>query len=113
MKTNKKTYMVVFSLLTLLFLPSSMFQTANAQEAGDGAKEVVLKIEGMRCITCPATVKTALKRLPGVVDVEVSFKEKTATVKYEEDKVTVERLIKAVKDSGYGASVSPGAGGGS
>ncbi|VAX30930.1 hypothetical protein MNBD_NITROSPIRAE02-1169 [hydrothermal vent metagenome] len=105
MKSFIKTRKMFLSVFIFLFLLS---YTGYAWSAQGNLKKVTLKIEGMRCITCPATIKAALKRLPGVINVAVSYKEKTATVRYEKDKVTVEQMIKAIKNSGYGAEVLPG-----
>ncbi len=58
-----------------------------------------LKIEGMMCEHCVAHVKSALEKLNGTSNVEVSLKEKKATL--EVDNVTDEELIKAVEEAGY------------
>ncbi|GBE36129.1 mercuric transport protein periplasmic component precursor [bacterium BMS3Bbin07] len=108
MKNTIQIRKTVRSVFILVFLLSSVVYTGYAWSAQGNLKKVTLKIEGMRCITCPATIKAALKRLPGVINVAVSYKEKTATVQYEKDKVTVEQMIKAIKNSGYGAEVLPG-----
>ncbi|MEC4685728.1 MAG: heavy metal-associated domain-containing protein [Nitrospirota bacterium] len=112
MKSIIKTRKMFLSVFILLFLLSSAVYTGYAWSAQGNLKKVILKVEGMRCITCPATVKAALKRLPGVINVDVSYREKTATVRYRKDEVTVEQLIKAIKNSGYGAEVLPGINGG-
>ncbi|GBD98794.1 copper chaperone CopZ [bacterium BMS3Abin07] len=104
MKTTiqiRRTVRLVFILAFLLF---PMVYTNSAWSAQGNLKQVTLKVEGMYCAACPATVRLALKRLPGVVNAKVSYKEKKATVLYREDKVTVAQMIKAIKDSGYGAS---------
>lgn len=64
-----------------------------------------LKVEGMTCASCSVTVKTALKKLDGVRDAQVSAKEKRARVTYDPARVTPERMVQAVKDAGYDASV--------
>ncbi|HEC97098.1 MAG TPA: mercuric transport protein periplasmic component [Nitrospirae bacterium] len=108
MKNTIQIRKTVRSVFILVFLLSAVVYTSYAWSAQGNFKKVILKIEGMRCITCPITIKAALKKLPGVINVDVSYKEKTATVQYNKDKVTVAQMIKAIKNSGYGAEVLPG-----
>ncbi len=103
MKTStqiRRAFRLVF-ILAFLLLP--MVYTHNAWSAQGNLKQVTLRVEGMYCAACPATVRLALKRLPGVVNAKVSYKEKKATISYQPEKVTVEQMIKAIKNSGYGA----------
>jgi mercuric transport protein len=94
---------LIFIMAGLLFvtLPENIAMSSEAT-----VKKVTLKVEGMSCGSCPATVKSALKRLPGVIGADVSYKEKKATVSYHEDKVTVEQTIKAIEDAGYHADLN-------
>lgn len=61
----------------------------------------VLDIPGMYCSLCPVTVKKALERVPGVLEAKADFSSRTAEVRYDPDKVSPERLAKAVSDAGY------------
>lgn len=75
-----------------------MFLTANSVWGVEGKmKEIILKVDGMTCPSCPPMVKTALKRLDGVNEADVSYKEAKAVVRYQEGKVTVEQMIKAIE----------------
>ena len=47
-------------------------------------------------------VKKALEGLKGVKRAEVSFKEKLARVTYEKGVATVEQMVEAVKETGFG-----------
>ena len=58
-------------------------------------------VQGMTCAHCQAAVTKALKGVPGVAAVEVDLQGKRAQVGYGADKVTVERLAKAVEEAGY------------
>ncbi len=102
----------IYRMVVLIFVIASLLPftvSMNYVWGSEGAiKQVTLKVEGMTCASCPATVKAALKRLPGVVKVDVSFKEAKATVSYYEGKVTVEQMIKAIEDVGYYAGLIPG-----
>lgn len=59
-----------------------------------------LKIEGMMCPHCEATVKSALEEVDGVLSAEVSHTEGKAEVTLSKD-VPLEALQKAVEDKGY------------
>ena len=93
----------IFVLAGILFIP-----VINSVWGSEAAKQVTLKVDGMTCASCPATVKAALKRLHGVVNADVSFREAKATVSYYEGKVTVEQMIKAIEDVGYHAYLITG-----
>lgn len=62
--------------------------------------EKTIKIEGMMCPHCEATVKKALEELDGVTQAVASHKNGTAVVTLEKD-VPFETLKKAVEDKGY------------
>jgi copper chaperone CopZ len=66
--------------------------------------QINLNITGMNCSHCVITVTKTLSREKGVkkVNVDLDKNEAVVTVK---DNVTPESLIKAVENSGYGASV--------
>ncbi len=60
-----------------------------------------LSISGMNCASCAGRVDKALNQLEGVNEVAVNLASDSAEIKA--DNVTVEQLIKAVKDAGYDA----------
>ena len=66
-------------------------------------KEVVLQILGMHCTACATGIESGLKRLDGVKEAGVNFATKEAIVKYDEDKVTLDKIKAAVKRGGYEA----------
>lgn len=62
--------------------------------------EKTLKIEGMMCPHCEATVKKCLEELPQVDSAEVSHKEGTAVIALNAD-ISDDVLKKTVEDNGY------------
>ena len=60
----------------------------------------VIGVEGMMCPRCVAHVKEALTAVKGVVSVEVSLEEKTATVTAP-SAVSVDSLKDAIVKAGY------------
>lgn len=66
----------------------------------DKTMEKTMKIEGMMCGHCEATVKKALESLDGVTEAVVSHEKGTAVVKLSGD-VSDDVLKKAVEDKDY------------
>jgi periplasmic mercuric ion binding protein len=64
-------------------------------------KTVTLAVNNMDCAACPSIVKGSLVAVPGVSKVAVSFKEKTATVVYDDAKANVNQLTSATTKAGY------------
>jgi mercuric ion binding protein len=64
-------------------------------------KTVRLAVNNMDCAACPSIVKGSLEAVPGVAKVAVSFKDKTATVIYDDAKASVNQLTSATTKAGY------------
>lgn len=68
-------------------------------------RTVTLDVTGMTCVTCPITVKKALSRVEGVEAVDVDFKQKRATVTFDDAKTTPGALTQATADAGFPSTV--------
>lgn len=55
----------------------------------------------MHCSNCEAKIKKALRFEKGVKDIVTNVPRQTVMVKYDEDKTTVAKLIKALEKIGY------------
>jgi len=64
-------------------------------------KTVTLAVNNMYCAACPYIVKKSLESVPGVAKVAVSFKDKTATVTYDDSKADLKALTTATTNAGY------------
>jgi P-type Cu+ transporter len=62
-----------------------------------------LAISGMTCAACVTRVEKSLARTPGVSHAGVNLATSRATVEYDPYATSVDALIEAVKDAGYGA----------
>lgn len=62
-------------------------------------ERVTLKIDGMTCGHCVAQVSKALKQVDGVNVEQVTVG--TATVSFDPDSTSAERITQAVEDQGY------------
>jgi copper chaperone CopZ len=76
---------------------------AQSPASQPGTKVVTIPVEGMVCLACTARVKSTLKAINGVTEVEVSLEKRVAHVKYVEGKVSPEQLVSAINRLGYRA----------
>ncbi len=87
-------------LATLLALSAVLSTPAWA-----ATQAVTLSIPSMTCGACPITVRTALKRVPGVEKVGIDEAQKLVSVTYDDSKTSVQALTQATRDAGYPSSV--------
>ena len=64
-----------------------------------------LEVKGMHCSNCQAAVTGALKKLSGVGRVDVNLDAGTATVEGDPALVDYQKMIDAVDETGFEASV--------
>ena len=67
---------------------------------------VDLEIEGMTCASCAARIEKKLNRLQGV-DAHVNYATERAFVRYDDGRVALDELVRAVESAGYRASIGP------
>lgn len=82
--------------------------TASAQTAQPKQAEmrtVTVPVSGMICMVCAGSVKNALKAVHGVQNAQVNLEKHNATVQYENGKVSVDELTRAINQLGYKAGV--------
>jgi copper chaperone CopZ len=77
--------------------------TATTAPARNG--RVVITIEGMHCGGCASGIKAMLKRTEGVVSADVSYERKEAVVEYDPGRTTREKIVEAIANMGYKASI--------
>jgi len=84
-----------------------LFGTANDGRVTADINRVIIHIEGMTCEGCATTVAQAIRRVPGVAAVEVSYEKSQALVGTSpEVKVPVAQILAALRDAGYRGSAS-------
>jgi P-type Cu+ transporter len=67
--------------------------------------DVQLELEGMTCAACAARIDKALNKLDGV-DASVNYATEKAAVRYDEGRVDLNDLVRAVEGAGYSASLT-------
>jgi len=69
----------------------------------DGTERTVIRVEGMDCASCAATVEKRVSQLPGVRRAVVNFAAGRLDAEHDPD-LALEELEKAVRDAGYGVA---------
>lgn len=89
----------------------SMSPQANPKEAKVPSKgtrvavrSVSLRVDGMTCEDCPAKIRKTLEKLVGVKHTSVSLSKKTAVVRFDPTRISVDELIQAIDQEGFQAS---------
>ncbi len=70
-------------------------------------KEVSVPVYGMTCQHCVRRVTQALEELEGVQDVKVSLEENAATFFYDESRVQIADINRAIEEAGYSLTPIP------
>ena len=71
-------------------------------------KTVTIKVEGMKCSKCSASVTKALKATEGVQDAQVSSDKGEAVIKYDDQKLSETKLREVINSTGFKAVEQPG-----
>jgi mercuric ion binding protein len=87
--------MWVFTVLA--FLPVLLGSSLPALSA---EQTVTLSVD-MWCPSCPYIIKRTLAQVPGVLDVNVSYDDQVAIVRFDDDKTGISALTQATTDLGF------------
>jgi len=75
----------------------------NELEIKEERARMALRIDGMHCASCVATIENSLAGEDGVIKATVSLLDEKAVVEYDPSKVTREQLERVVDSTGYRA----------
>ncbi len=64
-------------------------------------KTVKLKITGMHCSSCEVLIKDALEESEGVKKADISMKNKSAEIQFDENKTDKQKLKAIIEKEGY------------
>lgn len=79
---------------------------AAAEKRTPGAKAVQLRIGGMTCGACVASIENALRAQPGILSVSVALLAERAVVEYDENSSwTPASIASEIEDTGFDAAV--------
>ena len=95
------TLMIAFPSYSHIFYPNSI-DSGRILAAQKLQIEVLeFKIEGMTCSGCEEHVTKVVGELEGIGEVQASYKDSNAIVKYDPDKVAKDQIIEAIDKTGY------------
>ena len=83
-----------------------MALAAPTEAAGEALK---MRVEGMDCSACAIKVENALKRLPGVSDINMSYATETLSLRLDENRTSRVSIEKRIRDLGYAPTSLTGA----
>lgn len=69
----------------------------------DNIKKVILKVDDMVCVNCENLIEEVLLEKDGLIKVEASYSKGTVKIDYDEDKISINDLIKIINEEGYKA----------
>jgi len=93
----------------LRIVATAIFILAVPMAARAGEHKATLKVDGMTCQSCPYQVKSALRRVDGVIKADASLERGEAVVVYDDAKTNGKALAEAIINAGYPAVVIPAA----
>ncbi|NHI02621.1 Lead, cadmium, zinc and mercury transporting ATPase [Candidatus Nitrosotalea sp. TS] len=75
--------------------------TVEVAKQEEKIRRTVLKIGGMHCAGCVSTIQKCISDVPGVNKVEVNLATEKATLEFDQTKVKLDSIEKAIEEIGY------------
>ncbi|HEV8426555.1 MAG TPA: heavy-metal-associated domain-containing protein [Pyrinomonadaceae bacterium] len=91
------------SRITSLVVSVVLVLTFGVITAAAFTKTVTIRVEGMKCAKCSASVTKALKATEGVEDAQVSSEKGEAVIKYDDQKLDETKLREVINGTGFKA----------
>jgi len=98
----------MLSRVTSLVVSAVLVLTLGVITAAAFTKTVTIKVEGMKCAKCSASVSKALKATEGVEEATVSSEKGEAVIKYDDQKLNETKLREVINSTGFKAKEEPG-----
>ncbi len=98
----------MLSRITSLVVGVVMVLTLGVITAAAFTKTVTIKVDGMKCAKCSASVSKALKATEGVEDAQVSSEKGEAVIKYDDQKLNEAKLREVINSTGFKAAEEKG-----
>jgi|SRR5690242_9051802 len=96
------------SRITKLVVSGVLVVTLGVITASAFTKTVTIKVDGMMCGKCSASVTKALKATEGVEDAQVSSEKGEAVIKYDDQKLNEAKLREVINSTGFKAVAEKG-----
>ena len=89
---------------TLNLLIIAVILTIGMATVSAATRTVTIRVEGMHCQNCAASLEKKLKATAGVQAVRVSFEKKEAWVKFDDQTISVAKIREVINSTGYKAA---------
>ena len=86
-------------------MTTNLLEHTAPAPASTHRERIRIPVTGMTCAACQANVQRALAQQPGVDDASVNLMMESASVTFDPSVATPERLVQAIRDTGYGAEL--------
>ena len=74
-----------------------------ARSAGANVATLKVKVPSMDCAACAVNIQRALRKEEGVARAEVIFKTKEAVIEYDPARISPDRIVKVINETGFKA----------
>ena len=85
-------------------LDSYSTRSNNKNISKETSKRIRLSLTGMHCASCAGLIERSLKKVNGVKEANVNFAAEKASVVFDENKSSIDDLVKTVEKAGYKAN---------
>ena len=89
---------------TASLLIIAVILTVGMATVSAATRTVTIRVEGMHCQNCAASLEKKLKATAGVQAVRVSFEKKEAWVKFDDRTISVAQIREVINSTGYKAT---------
>jgi periplasmic mercuric ion binding protein len=92
--------------IVLLLFAASVFSCEKQHDHKNAVQQghAMISLPTIQCETCVATIQAAVKKVDGVISVNIDLKEKMAHVNFDAAKTNQGKIEKAIADAGYDAN---------
>ena len=88
---------------SLALYDQAEFQKTFVRALGEGEQEASLVLEGITCAACVWLNEQHVAQLPGVLAVEVNYTTRRARIRWDDRRIALSQILKAIADIGYRA----------
>lgn len=68
-------------------------------------KKVIFKISGMHCVSCAMNIDMELEETNGILESNTNYARQQSEVRFDENKLNMEKIIEIIKNLGYDADI--------
>lgn len=93
--------MLAFPYYSSVFYPNPPIAKEVVFVEQSNVREIRINIEGMTCTGCEAHIENEVNKLDGILAVNADYEAANTDVKFDESKVKIEAIKKAISTTGY------------